>query len=114
MTSIKSPYFEQPKSLGIAKNTSAEKMYKLAATAEMSKILQHKESFSMVGECISFADDVSQSTKTVKHEKFSRKNRFVCTFCLGKACTKERWEKCANPVIRGLHSNMIEDKLIGS
>lgn len=40
-------------------------------------MMQHKASFSLVGERISFADDVSQNTKkTVVREKFSRKNRF--------------------------------------
>ena len=50
----------------------------------------------------------------MKLEKFSRKHRFQCTFCFGKACTKEQWQRCKNPIIEGLHSNLIMDKIIGS
>ena len=39
---------------------------------------------------ISYADDVSMSTKSnIKRENFERKHRFQCTFCFGKACAVE-------------------------
>ena len=70
----------------------------------------------MANNIVSFAaeNDRSSTTSNLKHEKFSRKHRFQCTFCFGKACAREQWRKCQNPVIEGLHSNMIEDKMIGS
>mmetsp|Transcript_37833 Transcript_37833/g.49721 ORF Transcript_37833/g.49721 Transcript_37833/m.49721 type:complete len:83 (+) Transcript_37833:40-288(+) len=70
------------------------------------------EDINLAADNISFAD--SSTAKRLKKENFERKHRFQCTFCLGKACSKEQWQKCANPAIHGLHSNMIEDKIIGS
>ena len=53
--------------------------------------------------------------KHVQRDKFSRKNRFICTFCLGKNCSKELWQKTKGEIaIRGLNSNLIEDKIVGS
>ena len=78
--------------------------------------------FTQVADNISYAaaaglDDSSVISLTgkLKREKFDRKNRFQCTFWFGKNCSKEVWTKCKGPLaIQGLHSNMIEGKLIGS
>jgi hypothetical protein len=39
----------------------------------------------------------------------------VCSLgCMGKWCKHENWLKCDNPAIKGLHSEWVEDLLIGS
>ena len=63
---------------------------------------------------ISFADQDIGLKSQVTVDKFSRKNRFQCTFCFGGGCVKEKYTKCKEPIIEGLHSNMIENKIIGS
>ena len=60
-----------------------------------------KDDFSGVANNISFAavgtgagmveTEGSVTGKQFKRDKFSRKNRFQCTFCLGKGCSKEQW-----------------------
>ena len=46
-----------------------------------------------IADNISFAENTS-SDPSLKKAKFARKHRFQCTFCFGKACTKEQWQKC--------------------
>ena len=60
------------------------------------------------------ADDNTSTKSNLKSVAFERKHRFQCTFCFGKACKSEQWRRCKDPVIEGLHSNLIEDKIIGS
>jgi hypothetical protein len=82
MTSIKSPYFEQPKKrqppmTKVSSNVidSEEKLRRMTSSVEISSLMIRKESLSEASQFISFADD-TMSTKQMKVEKFSRKNRF--------------------------------------
>lgn len=58
--------------------------------------------------------DTTTSQVKSKAMNFSRRHQFQCTFCFGKACAKEQWRRCKDPIITGLHSNMICDRIIGS
>ena len=58
-------------------------------------------------------DEMEPAPDVVK-EDFRKVQRFQCTFCFGKNCSKEQWQKCPNPIIHGLHSNLVEGKFIAS
>ena len=46
---------------------------------------------------------------------FEKRLKYVCTFgCMGKYCKHENWLNCANPAIKGLHSEWVMDLIIGS
>ena len=80
----------------------------------VTRLMSDNESMRQAADYISFADNTEMVGKNLTKENFSRVNRFQCTFCFGSACTKERFEKCKDPYIHGLHSNLIEGKIIGS
>jgi hypothetical protein len=47
--------------------------------------------------------------------EFDRKTKLHCSVaCMGKWCKHENWKKCDNPAIKGLHSEWVEDLMIGS
>ena len=117
MMSIKSPYFEHPESKNKLSNAvpmASLQLSKVQSVNVSANKTIGMEDLQMAASNISFADDTTSTAKKVQKENFAKKHRFQCTFCLGKACSKEKWQKCANPIIHGLHSNMIEDKIIGS
>lgn len=50
----------------------------------------------------------------MKGVHFEEKTKLHCRFCGGKTCKHEDWTKCVNPAIEGLHSNWINEHIIGS
>ena len=99
MMSIKSPYYQHPvlatefKRMATSPAIAASGLSALndgAATTEGAA--GNFTSHAMGENFVSFAaaiDDKASTKSNLKHENFSRKHRFQCTFCLGKACSKE-------------------------
>jgi hypothetical protein len=50
----------------------------------------------------------------IKQASFPHKGKFICNFCFGRNCRVEDWTRARNPIIKGLHSNLISDMLIAS
>lgn len=49
-----------------------------------------------------------------KQTDIKRKGSFICTFCFGSNCRVEDWTRCVDPIIKGLHSNIVSGVIIAS
>jgi protein tyrosine phosphatase domain-containing protein 1 len=49
---------------------------------------------------------------SIAPSEFSKKSKFLCTFCGGKKCKHENYLNHPNPAIKGLNSDWITDKFL--
>ena len=62
----------------------------------------------------SFHSNSNSPTKknSIQPSEFSKKSRFLCTFCGGKKCKHENYLNHPKAVIKGLNSDWITDRFL--
>ena len=57
----------------------------------------------------------SNSEKKMEATPFDRVTKLHCSVaCMGKWCKHENWNNCDKPYVTGLHSEIVEDLIVGS
>ena len=58
--------------------------------------------------------DRKKKSAVIIRTNFKHRGSLVCTLCSGKNCRVEDWTRCAQPFIKGLHSNLVANRQIAS